>query len=325
MDPSADDSSPGADSVMYLHGDLQLHIIEARGLPNMDLVSEHFRRCFTACDACAHPSTTTRGGGGGNLPRPKKMITSDPYVAVCVPQATIARTNVMKNSQNPHWDEHFNIPLAHPVENLEFQVKDNDLFGAELIGTVKIPAQEIASGERIKKWFTILGSSGKPPKPGAELHLDLKFTPFEKNPLYRHGIAGDPEEKGVRNTYFPIRKGSRVRLYQDAHVPDGLLPRIELDGGKVFDHEKCWEDICYAISEAHHLIYIVGWSVFHKIKLIREPSRPLPRGGDLTLGELLKYKSEEGVRVLLLVWDDKTSHDTLFVETVRYLWYLMDS
>ncbi|KAI3807899.1 hypothetical protein L1987_23835 [Smallanthus sonchifolius] len=30
---------------------------------------------------------------------------------------------------------------------------------------------------------------------------------------------------------------------------------------------------------------------------------------DFTLGEMLKYKSEEGVRVLLLVWDDKTSHN----------------
>lgn len=99
-------------------------------------------------------------------------------------------------------------------------------------------------------------------------------------------------------------------------MPDGLLPEIELDGGKVYRPENCWEDICHAISEAHHLIYIVGWSVFHKVRLIRETSRPLPRGGDLTLGELLKYKSEEGVRVLLLVWDDKTSHDKFFFKTV---------
>lgn len=107
-----------------------------------------------------------------------------------------------------------------------------------------------------------------------------------------------------------------MRLYQDAHVPNGMLPEIELDGGKVFGQEKCWEDICYAISEAHHLIYLVGWSIYYKVKLVREPTRPLPRGGDLNLGELLKYKSEEGVRVLLLVWDDKTSHDKLFINTV---------
>lgn len=148
----------------------------------------------------------------------------------------------------------------------------------------------------------------------------MKFTSVEENPLYRHGIAGDPEHKGVRHTYFPVRKGSSMRLYQDAHVPDGLLPQIELDGGNVYRQEKCWEDICYAISEAHHMIYIVGWSVFHKVKLVREPTRPLPRGGDLTLGDLLKYKSEEGVRVLMLVWDDKTSHDKFFINTVRFMY-----
>ncbi|TQD81525.1 hypothetical protein C1H46_032923 [Malus baccata] len=36
--------------VTYLHGDLDLTIVEARHLLNMDIVSERFRRCFTACD-----------------------------------------------------------------------------------------------------------------------------------------------------------------------------------------------------------------------------------------------------------------------------------
>ena len=68
------------------------------------------------------------------------------------------------------------------------------------------------------------------------------------------------------------------------------------------------------------MIYIVGWSVYDKVRLVREPSllRPLPDGGDLTLGELLKFKSQEGVRVCLLVWDDKTLHDKFFIKTVRF-------
>lgn len=108
-----------------------------------------------------------------------------------------------------------------------------------------------------------------------------------------------------------------MTLYQDAHVNEGDLPGIELERGKQFEHNNCWEDICHAILEAHHMIYIVGWSVYDKVKLVREPSpsRPLPEGGDLTLGDLLKFKSQEGVRVCLLVWDDKTSHDKLFIKT----------
>ncbi|KAI3767818.1 hypothetical protein L2E82_18240 [Cichorium intybus] len=300
-----------SERVVYLHGDLQLNIIEARNLPNMDVFTGHIRRCVTF-EACRNDNSSAATADTKLRSGRRKIITSDPYVKVSVPQATVARTRVLKNSKNPKWDEHFIIPLAHALVHLEFHVKDDDVFGADLLGSLKIPAEKIAAGEVISGWFPMENSSKK----DTELKLEMKFIPCDKNPLYRHGIAGDPEHKGVRNTYFPIRKGSQVTLYQDAHVtPDCKLPQIQLDGGRVFQQDSCWEDICYAISEAHHMIYIVGWSVFHKIKLIREPTKPLPRGGDLTLGDLLKYKSEEGVRVLLLVWDDKTSHNKFFLKT----------
>ncbi|KAI5443219.1 hypothetical protein KIW84_012034 [Lathyrus oleraceus] len=92
-------------------------------------------------------------------------------------------------------------------------------------------------------------------------------------------------------------------------------PEIELDNGNVYKPESCWEDICHTITEAHHMVYLVGWSIYHKVRLVREPSRPLPWGGDLTLGELLKYKFEEGVRIVSLVWDVKASHDKVFFKS----------
>jgi phospholipase D1/2 len=312
----------------YLHGDLDLKIIEARQLPNMDVVAQHLRHCFTACGTIKIPNSEYESDGGGRdgdrgkdgeVHQHRKIVTSDPYVKVSVPQATLARTRVIKNSQIPKWNEHFYIPLAHPVIFLEFEVKDDDIFGAESIGTVKFQAEEIASGKLIAGWFDVIGSTGKPPKLGAALRLEMQFTPIEKNPVYRHGIAGDPEHQGVRHTYFPLRRGCSVIPYQDAHVRDGMLPKIELDGGNVYRQEKCWEDICHAIVEAHHMVYIVGWSIYHKVRLIREHTRPLPRGGKLTLGELLKYKSEEGVRVLLLIWDDKTSHDKFLLKSVSLM------
>ncbi|KAK1262283.1 Phospholipase D delta [Acorus gramineus] len=312
-----------SEKVVLLHGDLDLKILQAKSLPNMDMVSERLRRCLTVFNACrpsGHASSHSAPDSDSGVPQHHhrhhgKIITSDPYVKVSVAGATVARTRVISNSQEPIWDEHFQVTLAHSAASVEFHIKDNDVFGAQLIGTVTISAQRILLGERIDEWFSVIGPRGKPPKPDSKLHLSMQFTPIDANPVYQHGIAGDPDKLGVRRAYFGNRKGGSLTLYQDAHVKDGSLPRIELDGGKVFKHEGCWEDICHAILEAHHLVYVVGWSVFDKVKLVREPTRPLPSGGDLTLGELLKYKSQEGVRVCLLVWDDKTSHDKLLLKT----------
>ncbi|GLT74157.1 hypothetical protein SLA2020_459710 [Shorea laevis] len=301
---------------VFLHGDLELRIIKAKKLPDMHLVFNQVVRCVVACKAGVSPSHQEPcRQGKRKIKSHWKRITSDSYVVVSIPPVIVACTTVSKNTKNPHWNEKFNIPLAHPVVDLEFQIKDDSLFGAKLIGIVKIPAKDIATGELISDWFPVIGPKGKPPKRDSALRIQMRFTPCDKNPLYRRGIASDPRQAGVRHTYFPLRKGSEVRLYQDAHVPDGMLPEIKLDQGRVYKRHKCWEDICCAISEAHHLIYIAGWSVFYNIKLVRERNPPLPRVGNFTLGELLKYKSEEGVRVLLFLWDDRTSHHKLGIKT----------
>lgn len=297
------------DSRAYIYGDLDLKIIEARRLPNMDLVTERIRRCLLAFDRCRKPCIEEI-----KREHQHKIITSDPYVTVCLAGATVARTRVISNTQNPFWNEHFNIPVAHPATHVEFHVKDNDVFGADLIGIATVPVEKIISGETISEWFPIIGPYGKPPKPDSAVRVEMKFMQCQQNPLYQCGTAA-PNNFGIQNCYFPVRHGSSVTLYQDAHVPDSLLPEIKLENGDVFRHEKCWEDICHAILEAHHMVYIVGWSIYHKVKLVREPTRPLPSGGNLNLGDLLKYKSQEGVRVLLLVWDDKTSHSKFFINT----------
>ncbi|KAL5201158.1 hypothetical protein ABZP36_035512 [Zizania latifolia] len=316
-------SSAGGESPakpILLHGDLDLWILEARLLPNMDMLSEHVRRCFAACrppTSCVTKQPRAGSRSGRHHHHHPKIITSDPYVTLSVAGAVVARTRVIPNTQEPVWEEQFAVPLAHRAAALEFHVKDNDVFGAQLIGTVTVPAEQVASCEDVEGWFPIIGTSGKPHKPDTALRLRFRFKPIATNPLYQHGIPGDPEQQGIKDSYFPLRHGSRVTLYQDAHVNEGDLPEIELEPGKLFEHNSCWEDICHAILEAHHMIYIVGWSVYDKVRLVREPSssRPLPEGGNLTLGELLKYKSQEGVRVCLLVWDDKTSHDKLFIKT----------
>ncbi|KAI3807678.1 hypothetical protein L1987_23611 [Smallanthus sonchifolius] len=297
------------DSSVFLHGDLELTIFEARCLPNMDLATERVRRCLKVFHLCKSSKKSKKPKSN------HKVITSDPYVSVCLTGATVARTRVISNSQYPVWNEHIVAPVAHPVSQVEFQVKDNDMFGADMIGVAAISANWIKSGELIEDWFPILGPFGKPPKAKAAVRLKLRFIPYDVE-NFRNSIGTD-DLFGLNKSYFPMRHGCNVMLYQDAHVGEGRLPEIELEGdSESFKQRGCWEDMCHDIMEARHLVYVVGWSIFDKVKLVRETTKPLPKDVDWTLGELLKCKSQEGVKVLLLVWDDKTSHDKFFLKTV---------
>jgi phospholipase D1/2 len=291
--------------VVLLHGTLDVWVYEAKNLPNRDLFSENLRQVITKTVARKLSDKIEEHISH------QKPITSDPYVSVCLSSAVVARTRVISNDQDPVWTQHFSIPVAHNLADVLFVIKDNDFFGSQLIGTVAIPAERVISGQRIEDWYPVLGPNGKACNVGAALKLSIQFFPVEYQSLYRFGIGAGPDYVGVPNTYFPLRKGGKVTLYQDVHVPDYLLPAIKLDHQVMYKHGKCWQDICEAILQARRLIYIAGWSVNHKIKLVHGGSNPNLLPSDHRLGDLLKLKSQEGLRVLLLVWDDPTSVDIL--------------
>ncbi|XP_074315776.1 phospholipase D gamma 1-like [Silene latifolia] len=277
-------TSQSALEPILLHGTLDIWVKEAKKLPNMDQLH-----------------TMTSFLGGLSIKR-KSHGTSDPYVTISVANAILARTFVMKDNENPSWMQHFHVNVAHTASEVHFVVKDDDVVGSEIIGAVGIPTQELNLGEKIEGKFPILKSNGKNWETGACLSLSIKYFPIEKSALYESGVGSGPDY-GVPRTYFPLRKGNRVTLYQDAHCEDGMLPNIKLDDEKDYVHGKCWHDIFNAISNARRLTYITGWSVTHLVRLVRDDDE----FSSITLGDLLKDKAQQGVRVLLLVWDDPTS------------------
>ncbi|XP_024528962.1 phospholipase D delta [Selaginella moellendorffii] len=224
------------------------------------------------------------------------------YVVLSIGGARLGRTRI---SKKPSWNEQLSIHVSHFATEVVLTVKDDGLlFGPHVLGRVRIPAEEVLSKKPIEGWFPLL-SRGRQ-KQDTQLNLFIKYTPVEEDRNYIEGVGPGI---GVEKVYFPLRTGCRVRLYQDAHAEVPPLKPISLDNGQEFVRQCCWEDLCRAIVDAHHIVYIIGWAVFHRTRLVRTGHKDLP---DLTLGELLKQKSAEGVRVLLLVWDDKTSHRTRF-------------
>ncbi|CAK9170406.1 unnamed protein product [Ilex paraguariensis] len=119
-------------------------------------------------------------------------------------------------------------------------------------------------------------------------------------------VLGRPEIAGLGLYATLDLEKARVRRTRKIKN-QSFNPRSE---GPRYEPRRCWEDIFDAISNAKHLIYITGWSIYTKISLVRDPTMPKP-GGEIILGELLKNKADKGVNVLMLVWDDRTSVEAL--------------
>lgn len=71
---------------------------------------------------------------------------------------------------------------------------------------------------------------------------------------------------------------------------------------------RAWRDLYDALEAAKRFIYVTGWSVFPDVQLVRGDEDP---DGASVVGELLKRKAADGVQVLVLLWDEKMSTDTM--------------
>ncbi|KAH0913970.1 hypothetical protein HID58_028416 [Brassica napus] len=232
------------------------------------------------------------------------------YATIDLEKARVGRTRKITNEpNNPKWHESFHIYCGHMAKHVIFTVKDDNPIGATLIGRAYIPVEDILHGEEVNRWVEILDTEKKPVEGGSKIHVKLQYFGVEKDKNWNRGIKS-VKFPGVPYTFFSQRRGCKVSLYQDAHIPGNFVPKIPLAGGKYYEANRCWEDIFDAITNAKHLIYITGWSVYAEISLVRDSRRP-KEGGDLTIGEILKKKASEGVKVILLVWDDRTSVDLL--------------
>ena len=86
-----------------------------------------------------------------------------------------------------------------------------------------------------------------------------------------------------------------MTLYQDACVPKNLPQFAKLP----IYPASCWHDLYYTIMAAKKVICITGWSVWDKLQLFRGEDQAIDKR---TLGEILKDKAKEGVKVWIMLW-----------------------
>ncbi|RWR83099.1 phospholipase D alpha 1 [Cinnamomum micranthum f. kanehirae] len=278
---------------ILLHGTLHATILEADGLSNPERASAGAPKFLRKL---VENIEETVGIGRG---------TTKVYATIDLEKARVGRTRIIENEPvNPRWYESFHIYCAHMAADVIFTVKDDNPIGATLIGRAHVPVDELLSGEEVDRWVDICDED-RQPVGSAKIHVKLQYFEVKRDRNWARGIKSK-KFPGIPYTFFSQRQGCKVSLYQDSHVPNNFIPKIPLAGGKYYKPHRCWEDVFDAIINARHLIYITGWSVYTEVSLIRDSRRQKP-GGSTTLGELLKRKASEGVRVLMLVWDDRTS------------------
>eukprot|EP00561_Arcocellulus_cornucervis_P013843 CAMPEP_0185800912 /NCGR_PEP_ID=MMETSP1322-20130828/1139_1 /TAXON_ID=265543 /ORGANISM="Minutocellus polymorphus, Strain RCC2270" /LENGTH=815 /DNA_ID=CAMNT_0028496577 /DNA_START=50 /DNA_END=2497 /DNA_ORIENTATION=+ len=265
-------SAPAADLIT---GVLKLDIIAGRNLPNVDV----------------------------NLLRRKnksgKLDVSDPYVTVDTvargkKTARLIKTSVINDDLNPTWRESFNISLCHEADSLFFAVKDLDLMATDFMGSMSIRIEDVLAEKELKGWYPLQGKSGKP---AGELEIHLRFVSADE-------LTATNE---VPDVIFPLRSGCGYRPYQDAHTPKvSPITDVVARDGKPYDPPQLWIDTERAIKDAKKFIYIWGWAIWAELELVREDDSQKKWE---TLGEILKKKAKEGVRVLIMVWDEFMSTD----------------
>jgi len=256
-----------------IQGVLHLDVLSARNLPNMD--SHYFR---------------------GLLQRETDV--TDPYVTVDTisrgkKTARLIKTAVIKDSLNPHWNETFNIPLCHEAESFFFAVKDIDLIATAFVGSMSLSMEDVTKDDAVEGWFPLERKGGQP---AGELQISLRFTPADK--LTR--------TNEVPGSVFPMRTGCAFVPYQNAHTP--AVPPITdviARDGKPYEPSCLWLDTLKAIREAEKFVYIWGWAVWAELEMDRTNDSEKWE----TLGEVLIKKAKEGVRVLVMVWDEAMSTD----------------
>ncbi|XP_077236735.1 phospholipase D alpha 1-like [Tasmannia lanceolata] len=279
----------GLEGPQFIHGYLNATIFQAQHLHNS--IYGHGLQAIEKVEKALHLD---------------QLAHSKLYATVDIGIARVARTRLAEfHPQNPIWNETFRVYCAHSSSSITISIKSQLPVSAKVLGRAKIPIAQILTTKPLEGWFDLFNDGGHKLHK-AQVHIRLQFSDAKTSPNWNSGIR-DPHFQGVPNVFFPQRTGCNVTLYQNSHLSNDFRPKIHLSNNKLYNPPRLWEDLYNSITEAKHFIYVVGWSVNSSITLIRDPDRMIQGAKNVSIGELLKRKADEGLTVLVMIWEDRTS------------------
>eukprot|EP00475_Leptophrys_vorax_P010817 TRINITY_DN1738_c0_g2_i1.p1 TRINITY_DN1738_c0_g2~~TRINITY_DN1738_c0_g2_i1.p1 ORF type:complete len:822 (-),score=225.05 TRINITY_DN1738_c0_g2_i1:60-2525(-) len=263
----------------WLHGTLRIKVIRGRNIKNKDgagLVLPQFL---------------------GNVVSAVTGDRSDPYVQVWAGEHNhLFTTTTKENNLNPEWnddeDHYFNI--AQKLTHLLFKLQDEDIGVDQAIGVAMLPVSLLVDQEEKGEAIAVVNRSLELSEGAGQLDVLVEYVPVSHLSKSLH----------IPNTYFNAVNGNQVSLYLNADDVPGITPEVNYAGYSVWEAPRLWRDVWQVVNDAREFVYVTGWAVNTGIALVREPDH---EGCGETIGELFKRKADEGVRVMVLIWNDKSS------------------
>jgi Ca2+-dependent lipid-binding protein len=119
-------------------GTLEIIIAEGRGLKNCDIIGQ-----------------------------------DDAYVEIYLERKYKQRTRIIKNSNNPVWNERFTFNVHKGDDTIYFHVYDDDLIGRDSVGSGKVKLKRVFDGERFDEWINLSGKFHL--RSHGEIHVIMNF------------------------------------------------------------------------------------------------------------------------------------------------------
>eukprot|EP00121_Abeoforma_whisleri_P002378 Awhi_evm1s2130 len=149
----------------------------------------------------------------------------------------LAKTKTVDNTNDPVFDESFIVDVASEADSVTVTLRDEDVDGSDNAGRHQIPYEKLEGGDEISEWL--------PLDPQGEIHVTIRYEAASFEPIGHE----------VPDVYFGTHDNCKVTLYQDAHVPEGLLGEVLTEDG-VYENGTAWKDLAASIEKAEKFIYI---------------------------------------------------------------------
>jgi len=111
-----------------------------------------------------------------NLTRDTETFSKmDPYVNIIYNAVKVGKTKTLDGAgKKPKWNQSFEIQIMDIMDDIYFEVKDEDLTSSDLIGTLKCKIFNILGPNNgMAEWHDITYHG----KRAGKIHLDTAWTP----------------------------------------------------------------------------------------------------------------------------------------------------